>query len=168
MQTFVPNQEENRPAIILVCMKEDKDRATSLISDNLRKLACGDQPVGLCHSVREALAQPQRPLSILVLFMPGALSDSLVVTGQVGLTFVGQMENISSAVRAAVTFVGLDNSILPPEQTGEIIPIRELEKRAIQHALRATGGSVERAARLLKIGRATVYRRLAEYAAHKQ
>jgi DNA-binding NtrC family response regulator len=43
----------------------------------------------------------------------------------------------------------------------EIVPLRELERRAIQRALRATHGSVGRAAKLLGIGRATLYRRIA-------
>jgi DNA-binding NtrC family response regulator len=42
-----------------------------------------------------------------------------------------------------------------------IIPLRELERRAIEAALRTTGGSVGKAAKLLGIGRATLYRRLA-------
>lgn len=46
---------------------------------------------------------------------------------------------------------------------GEVVPMRELERRAIQKALRATGGSVEKAAKLLGMGRATLYRRLAKY-----
>jgi DNA-binding NtrC family response regulator len=44
----------------------------------------------------------------------------------------------------------------------EVIPLRELEQRAIRKALRLTRGSVGRAAKLLGIGRATLYRRLAE------
>lgn len=48
-------------------------------------------------------------------------------------------------------------------EAGEVIPIRELERRAIQQALRATSGSVEKAAKLLGMGRATLYRRLAKY-----
>ncbi|HET7544332.1 MAG TPA: sigma-54 dependent transcriptional regulator [Polyangiaceae bacterium] len=44
---------------------------------------------------------------------------------------------------------------------GEILPLRELERRAIQRALRATQGSVGKAAKLLGIGRATLYRRIA-------
>jgi DNA-binding NtrC family response regulator len=43
----------------------------------------------------------------------------------------------------------------------EIVPLRELERRAIQRALRATHGSVGKAAKLLGIGRATLYRRIA-------
>jgi DNA-binding NtrC family response regulator len=45
---------------------------------------------------------------------------------------------------------------------GEIVTLRELEQRAIRKALRVTRGSVGRAAKLLGIGRATLYRRLAE------
>lgn len=44
---------------------------------------------------------------------------------------------------------------------GEILPLRELEERAILHALEITGGSVSLAARRLGIGRATLYRRMA-------
>jgi DNA-binding NtrC family response regulator len=42
----------------------------------------------------------------------------------------------------------------------EVIPLRDLERRAIERALRATNGSVTKAAKLLGIGRATLYRRL--------
>jgi transcriptional regulator of acetoin/glycerol metabolism len=42
-----------------------------------------------------------------------------------------------------------------------VVPLRELERRAIDHALRATRGRVAAAAKLLGIGRATLYRRLA-------
>ena len=42
-----------------------------------------------------------------------------------------------------------------------VVPLRELERRAIARALQATKGSVTKAAKLLGIGRATLYRRLA-------
>ena len=42
-----------------------------------------------------------------------------------------------------------------------VVPMRELERTAIERALRATRGSVTKAAKLLGIGRATLYRRLA-------
>jgi transcriptional regulator of acetoin/glycerol metabolism len=41
------------------------------------------------------------------------------------------------------------------------LPLRELERQAIERALRQTNGSVAQAAKLLGIGRATLYRRLA-------
>lgn len=43
-----------------------------------------------------------------------------------------------------------------------LVPMRKLEQMAIRRALEATDGNVSEAARLLGIGRATVYRRLAE------
>jgi DNA-binding NtrC family response regulator len=43
-----------------------------------------------------------------------------------------------------------------------VLPLRELERRAIERAMRVAGGNVARAARMLGIGRATLYRRLAE------
>jgi DNA-binding NtrC family response regulator len=43
----------------------------------------------------------------------------------------------------------------------EIIPLREIERRAIEHALRLTDGNVAIAAKKLGIGRATLYRRIA-------
>jgi DNA-binding NtrC family response regulator len=47
------------------------------------------------------------------------------------------------------------------ETEEEIITLRELERQAIARALRRTRGNVGQAARLLGIGRATLYRRLA-------
>lgn len=40
-------------------------------------------------------------------------------------------------------------------------PLREIEREAIRHALAATGGRVGQAAKMLGMGRATLYRRLA-------
>ncbi len=51
---------------------------------------------------------------------------------------------------------------LAAREPAEVVPIRELESRAIEQALRACGGSVTRAAKSLGIGRATLYRRLAQ------
>ncbi|HJL14406.1 MAG TPA: sigma-54 dependent transcriptional regulator [Sandaracinaceae bacterium LLY-WYZ-13_1] len=56
-------------------------------------------------------------------------------------------------------------SSAPPgrgEPERPVLPLRELEQRAIRRALDETDGNVSEAARLLGIGRATVYRRLAE------
>lgn len=47
------------------------------------------------------------------------------------------------------------------EDTADVIPLRVLEGREIRKAMRATEGSVDKAAKLLGIGRATLYRRLA-------
>lgn len=43
----------------------------------------------------------------------------------------------------------------------DVLPLAELEQRAIEHALRVTAGNVSQAAKMLGIGRATLYRRMA-------
>jgi two-component system C4-dicarboxylate transport response regulator DctD len=58
-------------------------------------------------------------------------------------------------------------SVSANEATGgaaadSIVPLPELERREIERALKATGGSVGKAAKLLGMSRATLYRRLAE------
>ena len=42
-----------------------------------------------------------------------------------------------------------------------VLPLREIEREAIRHALAATGGRVGQAAKMRGMGRATLYRRLA-------
>jgi len=44
-----------------------------------------------------------------------------------------------------------------------VLPMTEVEKRAIENALRATGGNVPAAAKKLKIGQATIYRKIKSY-----
>ena len=45
----------------------------------------------------------------------------------------------------------------------EILPISELEKRAIHSALEKTGGDKRRAAEMLGISRAKIYQRLKDW-----
>ncbi|MCA9523931.1 MAG: sigma-54-dependent Fis family transcriptional regulator, partial [Myxococcales bacterium] len=47
--------------------------------------------------------------------------------------------------------------------SGVVVPLTEVERRAIQQALRVCGGNVTQAAAALQIGRSTLYRKLAEY-----
>ena len=48
----------------------------------------------------------------------------------------------------------------PPSAQEPIVPLAELERRALEHALRVTGGNLKLAAERLGIGRATIYRKL--------
>ena len=50
-----------------------------------------------------------------------------------------------------------------PQQNAPIIPLMELERRAIMNALEYTKGDRAVAAHLLGIGRTTLYRKLKEY-----
>ena len=48
--------------------------------------------------------------------------------------------------------------------SNELVPLAEIERRAVLHALRETGGDKLAAARLLGIGKTTLYRKLKQYA----
>jgi DNA-binding NtrC family response regulator len=50
----------------------------------------------------------------------------------------------------------------------ELLPLEELERRAVYRALRETGGDKLAAARLLGIGKTTLYRKLKQYEAEKR
>jgi two-component system response regulator HydG len=50
-----------------------------------------------------------------------------------------------------------------PSEEDEIIPLAVQEKRAILDAIRVTNGDKLRAAKLLEIGKTTLYRKLKEY-----
>lgn len=54
----------------------------------------------------------------------------------------------------------------PHSDSGQILPFREEEKRIIERALRLTGGNIQQTARALKLGRATIYRKLRKYDIH--
>ena len=53
-------------------------------------------------------------------------------------------------------------------QNDELLPLDELERRAIMRALRESGGDKLAAARLLGIGKTTLYRKLKQYDAQSQ
>ncbi len=56
-----------------------------------------------------------------------------------------------------------NNSTSPTIKPEEVLPLQELEKRAILNALKYTGNNKRKAARLLNISERTLYRKLKEY-----
>ncbi|CAM3302537.1 sigma-54-dependent Fis family transcriptional regulator [Brevibacillus invocatus] len=58
---------------------------------------------------------------------------------------------------------GLDEVRDVLESEDALPSLKETEKEAIRRAIRATGGNVSQAAKLLQIGRNTLYRKMAEY-----
>jgi DNA-binding NtrC family response regulator len=56
----------------------------------------------------------------------------------------------------------MSHRVPPPD---EILPLEELEKRAILHAMQEASGDKLQAAKLLKIGKTTLYRKLKQYGA---
>ena len=53
-------------------------------------------------------------------------------------------------------------------QNDELLPLEELERRAILRALREAGGDKLAAARMLGIGKTTLYRKLKQYESQTQ
>ena len=76
-----------------------------------------------------------------------------------------RLDNLPPEIRSgAPDASGRPDPVPPVSIEGDtIVPLAELERRAIAHALRVTGGNVTRAARALGIGRATMYRKLERF-----
>ena len=49
------------------------------------------------------------------------------------------------------------------KDTVDLLPLAKVEELAIKGALKATGGNISRAAKVLGIGRATLYRKMRKY-----
>ena len=110
-------------------------------------------------------ADAERP--VIIIGQRDAVSDG-VVRG--AYDFVAQPANklaLQRCVAHAVEKCQLTRKVqrlssqLEAQNASEVIPLRDLERDAIARALQATKGSVTKAAKLLGIGRATLYRRLA-------
>lgn len=56
-----------------------------------------------------------------------------------------------------------NDSLKNPCVSGNIVPLSELEKQALIHALKVTGNNIQKTAKALGINRATVYRKLERY-----
>jgi DNA-binding NtrC family response regulator len=76
---------------------------------------------------------------------------------------LNHMSQPTSDMLAAASAVGYSASPTPNTFTSPIIPLPELEKRAIIEAMRYTKGDRTMAASLLGIGRTTLYRKLKDY-----
>ena len=94
--------------------------------------------------------------------------------------FRGNVRELKNAIESAVLFETTDQlqpQSLPSHLTQEdsqdatgsptdatvILPLDEVERRAIVHALKVTGGNISEAARALRIGRNTLYRKMEEH-----
>jgi len=82
-----------------------------------------------------------------------------------GADRVVRSDSLPAAIRSGAPEAPTAEKELPPIQFEEdvIVPLSELERRAILHALKVTRNNVTRAARALGIGRATMYRKLDRY-----
>ena len=84
------------------------------------------------------------------------LQDAIESAVALGSDSVLTAEDLASVPNRASTADGPNGD--------EIMSVREIERRAILHALREIGGDKLATARLLGIGKITLYRKLKKYA----
>ncbi len=73
------------------------------------------------------------------------------------------LANPLAAERAACDFELPQQAAPPAEEPSPVLPLGDVERKAITHALQFTGGDRSRAAELLGIGRTTLYRKIKEF-----
>lgn len=127
-----------------------------------------DSPQGLELLRRWRSSEPDVPV---VVHSPEGLADTALSLGAYSVVLSSnRSRQLVREVQHAVEKRQLTDKVnqlrdeLTTRDHGEgnvVVPLRELERRAIGRALQATKGSVTKAAKLLGIGRATLYRRLA-------
>ncbi|WP_309888464.1 sigma-54 dependent transcriptional regulator [Archangium sp.] len=145
-----------------------RERASDIplfINHFLRKSGGSDKgrPSRVTHEVVEAL---------LRYYWPGNVRELENVLHRAALSCDGpqiELAHLPAELRALVLPAipkGLPSArevmAEPLLEMDAVVPIRELERREILKALAVTNGSVTKAARLLGLGRATLYRRLGE------
>jgi two-component system response regulator HydG len=125
----------------------------------------------LVNSFLEKFSDPQRPVR--------SISED-AMRRLMAYDWPGNVRELENAVERAVALgsgpilhVGdLPSNLQYPSterlpENDEIVPLEELERRAILRALRETGGDKLAAARLLGIGKTTLYRKLKQYEAER-
>lgn len=139
-------------------LRERRDDIPELLAYWVRRLALdtGKPPPRVSASALEAL---------LDYSWPGNAHELSQVMQRAILASDGfsiKLGDLPIAVRQAFEDSERESGLFEPARDHDVVPLRELERRAIAHALKAADGNVGHAARLLGIGRATLYRRLAE------
>jgi DNA-binding NtrC family response regulator len=141
-------------------LRERKDDIPLLIE---RFLSQANGRFMLSHDAIEAMMEYDWPGNIRELM--NCLERMMSFNSGPLLHFADLPSGVATFARAntAVEFVSaaVVGTIAPPLQG--IVPLQELEKRAIQHALQHTRGDRTTAAQMLGIGRTTLYRKLKEY-----
>lgn len=136
-------------------LRERKGDIPLLVNHFLEKFSDPDRPV---HSIsEEAMAR------LMAYDWPGnvrELENAIERAVALGSGPILQLADLPSNLHYS------SSERLPAND--ELLPLEELERRAIFRALRETGGDKLAAARLLGIGKTTLYRKLKQYQAEQQ
>ncbi len=132
----------------------------AMLSCERDEITLGDLPADLRAATRSPSVRMPLPVSQRVPLMSPAENDARLPTIQLPpLDSTPPPPPPIEAARAEAVAVALPEVPAPISAT---LSMAEVEAAAIQRALRMTNGNVSLAARLLKIGRATLYRRITE------
>ena len=132
---------------------------------------CEDIPILADHFLKRYVAAAEKSIRAIS-------ADALQVLRQ--HDFPGDVRELKNAIESAVLYETTDQlqpQSLPSHLTQEgsqaatssptdatvILPLDEVERRAIVHALKVTDNNIPDAAQALGIGRSTLYRKLKEY-----
>ena len=133
-----------------------------------------------------ALRERKVDIPLLVAYFLGKFSDPLqpvraisddALRRLMAYDWPGNVRELENAIECAVALspdsvLKVDDLASVPDgasagslpDSNELVPLAEIERRAVLHALRETGGDKLAAARLLGIGKTTLYRKLKQYA----
>ncbi|HPU96456.1 MAG TPA: helix-turn-helix domain-containing protein [Candidatus Hydrogenedentes bacterium] len=153
-----------------------RETARALLEHGGHRVVDRDGEVLLAQSPRRArdLMQRHRPLLMFAGIADVAEAVALMRQGAFGYVLLplqpGELDLMVSRAAAEVPQAAgkaphskiIGPSISPPDRSGDA-SLRELEKTAILTAIRNAGGNKTRAARVLGIGRNTLWRKIREY-----
>jgi DNA-binding NtrC family response regulator len=150
--------------ITLPPLRERKSDIPLLID---RMLANSEKRYVLTNDAVDAILRYDWPGNIREL--KNCLDRMMALNSGPLLHFTDLPTNVISNIRQpqaveAMAVVGGNRAAAPqPSVPHGVVPLQELERRAIEHALQQTRGDRTTAAQLLGIGRTTLYRKLKEY-----
>jgi DNA-binding NtrC family response regulator len=154
MLTLPPlrDRKEDIPALIERFLQEVEGRFM-LSHDAMRAMTDYDWP----GNIRELKNCLERMMS----FNSGPLLHFADLPSAIAYHSRTRAGHEMAAATAAGGTIGRTSVPVFPQQN--VVPLQELERRAIQHALQHTRGDRTVAAQLLGIGRTTLYRKLRDY-----
>jgi DNA-binding NtrC family response regulator len=142
-------------------LRERRDDVPLLVAHFLRRLRddVGREIARISPEALEALAHHAWPGNVREL--QNVVHRAMLACDGDQIELANLPPDIAARMLPAVPS-SLPRTPVPEGSDEPVVPLRELERRAIDHALRVAGGNVARAAKMLGIGRATLYRRLAD------
>jgi len=141
-------------------LRERREDIPSLAAHFLRKLAAdvGRQPERVSPEAMEALMAHRWQGNVREL--QNAIHRAMLACDGTALELSHLPSNVAAEKLNPVTSSPEAQSAPQPPDT---LDLKTIERRTIRRAIEATGGNMSEAARLLGIGRATLYRKVASY-----